>query len=714
MDWLISEIFNPILMYVDRLVYGLIYIAYKLIICLANIQIFDNNIFEDFAQRIYVLLGIFMLFRLGFSVLQYIIDPDKVKDKSVGAGKILTNCVVSLVLLVTTPFIFTQLYNFQTAILSDNILGRLVFGEAIVSDGGKSIESVAKDTQFLLFGAFFQVNPDAVVVDGEKVCENSTVLGSISMAKDEDCLKEVNRLIEENTMLSVNSFYYIPTITGEEDTRNFDNFIEILTIKTDQDMYLFDYRGLISTITGIIVAFLLIGFCVDIAVRAIYLGFLQLISPIPIISYMDPKQTFSNGIFSNWLKEVGKTFLSLFIRLGAIFLAIYFVQIISDRILAFNETDLYNNNPMCENCGEMNVWIFVMLIIGAFMFARKVPQYLETIFGFKSDGGMLKNAATAAGIGVGFGVGGIASATAAAMTAKTYGQDPFKAAFSSGIKGAASGAWSGRKWDGKSVGGLVSPGLKVSGNLARYQGAKVGTTFSQRAGGIARNLIGAPQKGEELKERVSRAKEFNDIFDQTDGMILKKLAKYGVGDTNSAFVGEENEKIYNQIRDYNRLRSILEAARTRGDYDTIHRIEEGTYGNKDGDEMNMAKLASEWNMDGNRFDDFEDNAKEVLYASLDNGTISGWETDDDIQRIISNRNSMEEIAKNNQILEEFRNVDGVKDGIVTKRGFAKLKKSNKAIETNRINTEKSSEYISSGNVNRAVQADNKFDFINKR
>jgi len=486
MDWF-TNLGNSILMFIDGLVYGCIYIFYKLIMCLANVQIFgdlsDPNsetlIFNEFAQRIYVLLGIFMIFRLGFSFLQYIIDPDKATDKSVGAGKILTNCVVSLVLLVVAPTIFTQMYKLQSLILSDNILGNLIFGSDAIYSGDneqKSLDSVAKDTQYLLFGAFFQVNPDVVGVKdtgGESVCADNTVLGSVGMARNSECLTAVNEVLQKGG-LTINQFYY--TGNGTEDNRSFNNYQNAVNIKIN-DEYAFTYNGLISTLAGVLVVYMLLTFCIDIAIRVFYLGFLQLIAPIPIISYMDPKQTFSNGIFSNWLKEVGKTFISVFIRLAAIFLAIYFIQIINDALFV-SENELYaSNNGLCENCDTMNPWVYVFLVIGAFLFAKKVPQYIETIFGFKSSGDMMKNplakmkessmlSGIAGGIGggaIGAGLGLVASVNEGRSQGESKGR-----LFASGIAGFGSGLARGTFAGGKNFqkGDWIKGSVRTAGDVA--------------------------------------------------------------------------------------------------------------------------------------------------------------------------------------------------------------------------------------------------------
>ena len=127
MSWL-TDIFRWLFFQIDNIVYGLISILYELLMYLANLDLFgissmytgsgfvldDNNLIFKFASRIYVFLGVIMLFQIAFAILQYMVNPDAFSDKGKGFGKLVTNCLVSLVLVVTVPFIFVFAYFIQS------------------------------------------------------------------------------------------------------------------------------------------------------------------------------------------------------------------------------------------------------------------------------------------------------------------------------------------------------------------------------------------------------------------------------------------------------------------------------------------------------------------------------------------------------------------------------------------------------------------------
>ena len=149
----------------------------------------------------------------------------------------------------------------------------------------------------------------------------------------------------------------------------------LLHAKDTNDEFIMSYTPLISTIAGVVIALILITFCFDIAVRSIKLGFLQMIAPIPIISRVDPKSG-KDGMFSKWLKECTKTYLDLFIRLLAIYFAVFVITNIS----------LKSTNVITGSTQNIDGWVKVFIILGALLFAKALPQLIQDLTGFKMDG----------------------------------------------------------------------------------------------------------------------------------------------------------------------------------------------------------------------------------------------------------------------------------------------------------------------------------------
>ena len=501
--------------------------------------------------------------------------------------------------------------------------------------------------------------------------------------------------------MNLYSFYKYVNEQGEVvDERDFSDLGRLLTWKQN-GVYVINYLPLISAAAGIYIIFLLISFSIDIAVRAIKLCFLQMVAPIAIVSYVDPKESISNGKLHNWIVECSKTYLSLFLRLATIFLVMFVISVVASTVISngSNIEGLLRDDP------AYNIWIYLFLVLGAFMFAKQVPNIIESIFGIKGSGDLnlnpFKNAgfATLTGGVVGAGVGGIAGSIASAKTASIMGENKFKAGLSGFTKGTLGGAMKGKSWDGKSVSSLISTPLSVSGDIARYQAAKHGTKFGDRAGAMINEAIGAPQKADIIKKRIENAGRFTKLYDAVDsGMSAKMLKLKDISQFTSTDPAVNNAN-FRKINDYNYLKAQLDAAIQRGDADTIASIQDGTY-------SDSTFVAS------SKFSDYEDDAKQTMYDMITKNEIND---DAEIQSIRSNIDAMKRVGRENATTPEF---SGVNDDIyvtdASGTAISKMKKASKSVNTAKTITENSDEYENAQAAADAIKSNRMFDFITKK
>ena len=349
-DNIALDVIRTIAAVFDKAIYWLISFAYNIILEIANIQIFSDAEIQSFAGRLYTLIGIFMLFKLSFSIISYIISPDTIFDKEKGGTKLLKNVVITFILIIIMPTVFNIMGKVQNAILNDNIIENFVLG----TDGetsskmfkideqcpvGNKIDNDGDYVALMIFRPFYQVDPNG---------RNPSDL----LAGDYCSATSVPALLKYDI--------YNSPVAGAIGTGMSGN-------------YNVDYWFIISAIIGGVVFVVLIGFAMDIAVRSIKLSFLQIISPIPIISYIDPNQS-KNGIFKKWAKEVGKTWADLFIKL----IALYFLLKLLTMI------DSLSN--ITEN-SDYKLWVSILIIIGGLIFAKKLPTLIGNMLGIKLDGG---------------------------------------------------------------------------------------------------------------------------------------------------------------------------------------------------------------------------------------------------------------------------------------------------------------------------------------
>lgn len=530
---IVQNLFRTLMFFLDNIIYGLIPQIYRLFVYLSQINLFSDDPsspIQRLVSHIYVLLGIFMLFKVSFSLIQYIVDPNAFRDSSKGMGKLVTNVLIALVLLVTVPSIFSFAMRLQTEIIQSNAIGQLIMGttagvvdingdgSATISDEG--VQQMATDLQFMLYGAFYSLNTNVIT----ECNGTSGVFGSVDMASTPGCLSALQSKLPDdatsNGVTLYSFFKHTPSNSTDDngnpveencnaagvcDDRNFGHFDKLLWWKEDGE-YVINYLPFISAAAGVYVVFLLISFCVDIAVRAIKLCFLQMVAPIAIVSYIDPKETISNGKLHNWIKECGTTYLSLFLRLATIFLVMFVISMISSTLLSNGQSEQYISGLPQDT--SYNIWIYLFLVIGAFMFAKQVPNIIESIFGIKFSGELnlnpFKNAGAAGIIGgvAGFGAGAVASGIAAGKTSLDSGENKLTAfrrtlggAASGGLRGGVSGAFAGGK-------GVFNKAFNVAGDISRNTALKANTKFPYRVGAYVRNAVGAQSLKETLDQKV--------------------------------------------------------------------------------------------------------------------------------------------------------------------------------------------------------------------
>lgn len=125
--WAITA-FRIIVSFLDWVVYNLIVMIYDLFMDISSAGIFSQDTIQTFASRIYVFLGLIMVFKVSISLVNYIMNPDLFTDKTKGGTALLKGAMVALIGIVMVPYVFEMAYNLQAIILKNQVIGNLVFG----------------------------------------------------------------------------------------------------------------------------------------------------------------------------------------------------------------------------------------------------------------------------------------------------------------------------------------------------------------------------------------------------------------------------------------------------------------------------------------------------------------------------------------------------------------------------------------------------------
>lgn len=542
--------------FLDKLVYSLIKWILFGIFDLASLTT-NSEVFSGIYSRIYVILGIFMAFKLSFSFIKYIIDPESISGKSDRSlSKLLVRTFVMLSALIVLPSIlFGQngseglLSRAQRAFLPT--LPRLLFnvnsvGGLSPSNAGdtsesftKSIEQSADDIAVTTLSGFFAPPDELASVCGDKIAEDATPIESL----DE---------FSSNINLSCN--------------RKNDIVIDIAIAHTGTKYYVYSYMWLISTVVGILIIALLLGITLDIAKRVFKMMILEVMAPIPIMSLIDPKGS-KDGAFAKWTKSLISTFIDIFLKLGLVYLIIVFIHLIvgnnNGRDL-IGGGGLFSNFP--QNAGFRGIYLEILLILGLIFFAKEAPKFIKESLGFKSDGGGLFDDVKSVGKAAGL-VGGFAAAQVGTIGAfqtnwraaqkenkelhEGEGVRNFFRNAGSAVAGAIGGSAVASRALWSKNGG--NPKAVMDALAKRNERRAANSTLPGRMGSTAYGLL----TGRGLSERANKELKYREE-------AVKDIKAYNDIVEEEALDNNKIEGKYNGMNfNYRKLQGILEGAKSR-------------------------------------------------------------------------------------------------------------------------------------------------------
>ena len=444
---------------IDKLGYFLLGAIYDIFFVVANAKILQGDFIVTFYARVQLILGVFMIFRLTITILQIIVNPDLAKDKNKGASKILMRVVLSLVMLtliapINIPnddgnplnqqiadngILFGFLYQIQNTVVEDNVLGKLILGS--------DVDNISNNNNSLNLNGIGNVG-DTLAATIAKAFIRPTLASGVSEDDITDQASyEENLACEDIVKNQVNYF---------SSTTPYQTILDGVS-ESCNGVYAFDYTVLGGLIVSIVMFLIVLGFTVDIAVRAIKLALLRLIAPIPIIAYIDPGQE-KNGAFGSWVKTLTSTYLDLFIRLAVVYFGIYI-------IVSLTQTSVLDLFPSSPNFFT-STFATIFIILGILVFMKQAPKFFKDMLGIKGDGNFKLFGGLGQIAAAGLGVAGIAGAAATNARASWQEGAEFRDKGSNRVTRALRGAASGIGALGSGVIGGVSGGFTAGKALA--------------------------------------------------------------------------------------------------------------------------------------------------------------------------------------------------------------------------------------------------------
>lgn len=455
---IIIDLLRSVFFIIDGLIYGVAGLFFKFALEFVNINDFINlsNVLSRVSQVIYSFLAIFMFFRVSFSLLQWLVDPDKMADKELGAKKIVINVMICLFLIVAVPKVFEVAMNVQDKVIKENLIGQAIYGDenVKVNDVG---ETLARATWGLFIRPADNLIDANIFINETEVWDNYFNV-SQGVNDDAEALLKLFGVLNSKTVI----------VAGE---------------------YKLTYLFFISTIVGLYLCWTFVKLAIDFAYRAIKMFMLQLLSPIAIISYIDPKSS-KNGVFAKWLKETVKTYISLFVRIACYSIA---ALLMNEFVKSLYERETSTINKILIINGD--TFISLIYILAIIAFVKNAPKFIDGILGTEiSKGSETKFASDLLRGGLGAIGGAAAGAIGGAVVAGRKNLPMGRSVWEGAKKGLTSGFSSAKK------GSFMDYGKNI---------------ISGASGQGAREYFGLPKYADERKalRTKERAEVASDTYD---------------------------------------------------------------------------------------------------------------------------------------------------------------------------------------------------------
>lgn len=632
---------RAICMAIDGVLYSLLDNAYDLVIKLSTAELLKHSTIKSLTGNLYIIFGVVAFFRLALLLVNAIIDPEKLNEKGKGLSNIFFRVVGMVILLAVTPFLFEKSYDLQEKIVgadaSKNIIFKTILGNnaniasSKNSNAGKALQNIALSS-LITIDENYLVNGDQCNI-GKKNSEGKDCgfypLTCVSDGKGK-CTPQGGYIYGENCKWAncqkavdlYNEMYVGEDMSPAKLAQYVGTSGKIKIDKEEQEVYVYNYMFIITGVVGVAMTYIIISFAIDIAVRMFELIVLEILSPLFIATFVDPKSA-QSGPFKNWLSAVGKSYASLYIRLAIIALMVLLVSII-------------NQSKMFQSMGEVSGWAKIFMVIGLLIFAKKAPKWIGDMIGIKGDGGL-------GGLSIGKKLGGMALAGGLASKGldKLKGQGK-KTLDNTGkkAKNALDRVFSGAVAANEAR--KQSKDLASRGELRDANGNPISRkTYSQ----MARDAAMAKAKAEQLKNPENDFRMFKGIRDKYASIAA---------DVNPNFESSKDKKIKSATED---AQAKLKMAG----------LDEVSMGKKIKDAKDLALTKDLYGSKMSKVDKMANplNAEQMnnSYAKFFNGSIPTTEKDIQMAAYAASIgadsiDAQGNIMKNGQILVSSENVDG--------------------------------------------------------
>ncbi len=525
LDGIVSVIYGILLTF-DCIIYSFISYIYQLFLVLANGQqgLIDESFVGDFVGRIYIILGVIMLFLISYSLLKSMINVDEATKGKKSPINIIKDVIISIVLIALMPSIFSFAFQLQNSLLINNTIGKIIVGNhGSAEDAQDTVRMGGYTMAEGVFGAFLHAN--------EGYCNSKAEEEVLTGADGKPCTPiQINNTTTFGDLwvrAKEATTFWVLSETGPK-------------ILSGEVSYYF----LVCPLAGIYVLFVLMSYSLDMAIRLVKLSVFEVMAPIPILSRLIPNEQ-GKKVFSNWIKATVSTFVEVFIRIAILYFAIFLIKNVTGSIGRILGT-AFSGSARLDIC----LLAEALIIIAILIFVKQAPDIIKEITGLdskKHSKGLMSGLGMMAAVIGGGATAAIRSYTADKSNPELAGKNHLGRALTAGLSAGARGLFEGSKVSkfgditkqtGKAASGALASRAKIeaAGGLKGYLTQQLADTkarYQDWQGGSNEAIKSEKAASDKLLKVVSNVKATaEDYIDKhaseyfTDAAVQDSYNKY--------------------------------------------------------------------------------------------------------------------------------------------------------------------------------------------
>ena len=335
---------NLLFLVVDGIIYSVLAYAYKLFEIMARLNFMSiKTWFDPILENIKQLTIVVVMFAIGYALINYLINPDKINDGKIGGMALIKNIAIAGVLFIAVE-VFFPLMNETTFLL-------------IGAPEGYTYSSVLEQ-----FGVSNDGGPGLIanVIYGKSSNEEQEDFGKILS------LRTLNTFLHSKYGASVLDKVYREAYEGKDFnlmgiTAGFKD-IEVFEedgTKTGSIEYKYP---VLSSIVGLFIIYILVTISIELGIRALKLIILEILAPIAIVTII--KDGWDAKVWKNWLSVYWKTYADVFLRVASMYMVVGLISKVFNNV-----SDLLSSSV---KSGSFTTYIvMIIIVIAGFKLAKE-------------------------------------------------------------------------------------------------------------------------------------------------------------------------------------------------------------------------------------------------------------------------------------------------------------------------------------------------------